>query len=44
MYYFIKNLLHAMAVLDYSPTLKGSLGLAFGALFWHEFSIEMFFF
>ena len=32
-----------MAVLGYLPKLKGSLGLAFGAHFMHDFSIKMFF-
>ena len=31
-----------MAVLGYLPKLKGDLGLAFGAHFWHGFSIKMF--
>ena len=31
-----------MAVLDYLPQLKRSLGLAFGADFLHDFSIKMF--
>ena len=29
--------------LGYLPKLKRGLGLAFGALFWHDFSINMFF-
>ena len=37
-----KKFLHAMAVLDYLPKLKSSLGLAFGAHFLHDFSIKMF--
>ena len=31
-----------MAVLSYLPKLKRDLGLAFGACFWHDFSIKMF--
>ena len=31
-----------MAVLGYSAKLKRGLGLAFGALFLHDFSIKMF--
>ena len=38
---FKKNFLHVMAVLGYLPKLKRGLGLAFGALFWHNFSIKM---
>ena len=31
-----------MAVLGYLPKLKKDLGLAFGAYFWHDFSMKMF--
>ena len=31
-----------MAILGYLPKLKGGLGLAFGAHFLHDFSMEMF--
>ena len=31
-----------MAVLDYSPKLKWTLGLTFGAHFLHDFSLKMF--
>ena len=41
-FYFKKNLLHAMAVLGYLAKLKKGLGLAFGANFLHDFSIKMF--
>ena len=33
-----------MAVLGYFPKSKGSLGLAFGLHFLHDFSIKMFFY
>ena len=41
--YFLKNFLHAMAVLGYLVDLKGGLGLGFGAYFLHDFSIKIFF-
>ena len=41
-FYFQKNLLHVMAVLDYLPKLKQVLGLAFGAHFMHDLSIKIF--
>ena len=40
--YFQKNLLHAMAVLDYLTKLKRGLGLASGAHFLHDILIKMF--
>ena len=39
---FLKNALHAMAILGYLAKLKGGLGLAFGAHFLRNFSIKMF--
>ena len=36
------NFFHAMAVLGYLLELKRDLGLAFGAYFRHDFSINMF--
>ena len=37
-----KDAMAAMAILGYLPKLKRGLGIAFGAYFLHDFSIEMF--
>ena len=39
---FLKNFLHAMAVLGYLPKLKRGPGLDFGADFLHAIFIKMF--